>query len=127
MFGSQILVAPLMESADSREVYLPEGKWTDYQTGKIFEGGRWLDIPVAGELPIIMLVRDGSALPHVALAQSTQDIDWSRIELKVYAVDSKQAEGLICLPSDGRLQTVQVDCSSTPRITSRVRGTRLSL
>ena len=127
MFGSQILVAPLMESADSREVYLPEGKWTDYQTGKVFEGGRWLDIPADGELPVIMLVRDGSALPHVALAQSTQDIDWSRIEVKVYAVDSKQAEGLVCLPSDGRLQTVQVDCSSTPRITSRVRGTRLSL
>lgn len=127
MFGSQILVAPLMESADSRDVYLPEGKWTDYQTGKVFEGGRWLNIPVEGELPIIMLVRDGSALPHVALAQSTQDIDWSRIELKVYAVDSKQAEGLICLPSDGNLQSVQVDCSSTPKITSRVRGTRLSL
>ncbi|MBO7587981.1 MAG: alpha-xylosidase [Bacteroidaceae bacterium] len=127
MFGSQILVAPLMESADSRDVYLPEGKWTDYQTGKVFEGGRWLNIPVEGELPIIMLVRDGSALPHVALAQSTQDIDWSRIELKVYAVDSRQAEGLICLPSDGKLQQVQVDCSSSPRITSRVRGTRLSL
>lgn len=127
MFGSQILVAPLMESADSRDVYLPEGKWTDYQTGKVFEGGRWLNIPVEGGLPIIMLVRDGSALPHVALAQSTQDIDWSRIELKVYAVDSKQAEGLICLPSDGKLQQVQVDCSSSPRITSRVRGTRLSL
>ena len=127
MFGSQILVAPLMESADSRDVYLPEGKWTDYQTGKVFEGGSWLNIPVEGELPIIMLVRDGSALPHVALAQSTQDIDWSRIELKVYAVDSRQAEGLICLPSDGKLQQVQVDCSSSPRITSRVRGTRLSL
>lgn len=127
MFGSQILVAPMLESADSRDVYLPEGKWTDYQTGTVYEGGRWLNIPVEGELPIIMLVRDGAVLPHVALAQSTDKIDWSKIQLKVYSVDEKVAKGLICLPSDDRLQTVEVDCNAAPKITSRVRGTKVSL
>ena len=33
LFGSQILVAPLLESGmTGRTVYLPEGKWIDYQT-----------------------------------------------------------------------------------------------
>ena len=32
MFGSQILVAPLLESGNSRTCYLPKGKWIDYQT-----------------------------------------------------------------------------------------------
>lgn len=70
LFGSQILVAPLLESGiTGRSVYLPEGKWIDYQTEKVYEGG-WHKIE-AGSLPIIMLVRDGSVLPHLKLAQST--------------------------------------------------------
>src|ERR687889_998531 len=34
MFGSDLLVAPLMESASARRVYLPPGDWIDYQAGK---------------------------------------------------------------------------------------------
>ncbi len=36
---SQLLVAPLLESGSSRTVYLPKGKWIDYQSGKVYEGG----------------------------------------------------------------------------------------
>ena len=37
LFGSQILVAPLLESGmTGRTVYLPEGKWIDYQTEKVY-------------------------------------------------------------------------------------------
>ena len=83
LFGSQILVAPLLESGmTGRTVYLPEGKWIDYQTEKVYEGG-WHQIE-AGSLPIIMLVRDGSVLPHLKLAQSTVEMDWSKMNLKVY-------------------------------------------
>jgi len=102
LFGSQILVAPLLESGiTGRTVYLPEGKWIDYQTEKVYEGG-WHRIE-AGSLPIIMLVRDGSVLPHLKLAQSTSEMDWSKMSLKVYSADKKQAEGLICLPTDNRI------------------------
>lgn len=87
LFGSQILVAPLLESGmTGRTVYLPEGKWIDYQTEKVYEGG-WHRIE-AGSLPIIMLVRDGSVLPHLKLAQSTAEMDWSKMSLKVYSVFS---------------------------------------
>ena len=102
LFGSQILVAPLLESGmTGRTVYLPEGKWIDYQTEKVYEGG-WHQIE-AGSLPIIMLVRDGSVLPHLKLAQSTVEMDWSKMNLKVYSADKKQAEGLVCLPADNRI------------------------
>ena len=107
LFGSQILVAPLLESGmTGRTVYLPEGKWIDYQTEKVYEGG-WHRIE-AGSLPIIMLVRDGSVLPHLKLAQSTAEMDWSKMSLKVYSADKKQAEGLVCLPADNRIQVVKV-------------------
>lgn len=126
LFGSQILVAPLLESGmTGRTVYLPEGKWIDYQTEKVYEGG-WHRIE-AGSLPIIMLVRDGSVLPHLKLAQSTAEMDWSKISLKVYSADKKQAEGLVCLPADNRIQVVKVDCGKAkPQLLNQVEGTSLS-
>lgn len=126
LFGSQILVAPLLESGmTARTVYLPRGKWIDYQTGKVYDSG-WHQIE-AGTLPIIMLVRDGSVLPHLKLAQSTAEMDWSKVNLKVYCADRDQAEGLICLPADNRLQTVKVDCrKGKPQLLNRVEGTTLS-
>lgn len=126
LFGSQILVAPLLESGmTGRTVYLPEGKWIDYQTEKVYEGG-WHRIE-AGSLPIIMLVRDGSVLPHLKLAQSTAEMDWSKKNLKVYSADKKQAEGLVCLPADNRIQVVKVDCGKAkPQLLNQVEGTSLS-
>ena len=126
LFGSQILVAPLLESGiTGRSVSLPEGKWIDYQTEKVYEGG-WHKIE-AGSLPIIMLVRDGSVLPHLKLAQSTSEMDWNKMSLKVYSADKKQAEGLICLPTDNRIQVVKVDCAKAkPQLLNQVEGTSLS-
>lgn len=126
LFGSQILVAPLLESGmTGRTVYLPEGKWIDYQTEKVYEGG-WHRIE-AGSLPIIMLVRDGSVLPHLKLAQSTAEMDWSKMSLKVYSADKKQAEGLLCLPADNRIQVVKVDCGKAkPQLLNQIEGTSLS-
>ena len=126
LFGSQILVAPLLESGmTGRTVYLPEGKWIDYQTEKVYEGG-WHQIE-AGSLPIIMLVRDGSVLPHLKLAQSTAEMDWSKMSLKVYSADKKQAEGLVCLPADNRIQVVKMDCGKAkPQLLNQVEGTSLS-
>ena len=126
LFGSQILVAPLLESGmTGRTVYLPEGKWIDYQTEKAYEGG-W-HRSEAGSLPIIMLVRDGSVLPHLKLAQSTAEMDWSKMSLKVYSADKKQAEGLVCLPADNRIQVVKVDCGKAkPQLLNQIEGTSLS-
>ncbi len=103
LFGSDILVAPLLHTdAAGRDVYLPAGQWIDYQTGKIYAGG-WQHIE-AGKIYAIILVRDGAVLPHIKLAQSTMQMDWSKLELVVYATDSQKAvQGLVCLPSDSKL------------------------
>ena len=102
LFGSSILVAPLLhENATGRDVYLPPGTWIDYQTGKSYDGG-WHQIE-AGPLPVVMLVRDGTVIPKIALAQSTMQMDWSKLELVVFAKGAETAKGLICLPSDNAL------------------------
>ena len=82
MFGSKMLVAPLLESGNSRNVYLPKGKWIDYQTGKVYEGG--YQTIEAGKIPCIILVKDGSVIPHAPLAQRTDQIDWNAVVNKEY-------------------------------------------
>lgn len=46
MFGDAFLVAPVLNNASSRKVYLPEGTWRDMNTGKVYTvgaEGQWLD------------------------------------------------------------------------------------
>lgn len=105
MFGSQILVAPLMESGSSRMCYLPKGKWIDYQNGKIYEGG-YQEIS-AGKIPAIILVRDGSLIPHVPLAQRTDKIEWDKIEWKAYSADKKKCKGWLYRPGDEKIQEIE--------------------
>ena len=105
MFGSQILVAPMLETGKSRTVYLPRGKWIDYQTGKVYEGG-YQTIPTA-EIPCVILVKDGSLIPHVPVAQNTGDIKWDKVELKAYKADAAKCTGLLFRPGDKELQHIE--------------------
>ena len=98
MFGSQILVAPLLESVTERTCYLPKGKWIDYQTGKVYDGG--YQTIKAGKIPCVILVRDGSLIPHVPVAQSTAEIKWDKMELKAYKASAKKCSGLVYKPGD---------------------------
>ena len=105
MFGSQILVAPLLESGNSRMVYLPKGKWIDYQSGKVYDGG--YQTLTTGRIPAIILVRDGSIIPHVPLAQRTDQIQWDKVELKTYRAAAQQCTGLLFKPGDKQLQEIK--------------------
>jgi alpha-D-xyloside xylohydrolase len=111
LYGSSILVAPLLrEGSISRSVYLPPGTWIDYLTGESYSGG-WQQIE-AGNIPEIILVRDGTVLPRIALAQSTAQMDWNKIELAVFAKDSTKAVGQICVPGDNQLRPVTLTKSA---------------
>jgi len=104
LFGSDILVAPLFDESGERDVYLPGGNWIDYQTGKEYKPG-WQHIK-ADKMEVIMLVRDGAVLPHIKLAQSTMDMDWSAIELIPYGQNSDKLTGWVCLPDENIVRQV---------------------
>ena len=106
LFGSDMLVAPLMENTQDRNVYLPPGQWINYQSGETYSGG-WHKIK-PGQVRAVILVRSGSVIPHIKLAQSTMKMDWSNIELVSYTTNGGDSEGLVCLPSDNVLKKVLV-------------------
>ncbi len=110
LLGEALLVAPLFEDgAKGRQVYVPPGTWIDYQTGRVYEGARWHWIE-AGPVPIIVLVRDHTVLPHIELAQSTMTMDWRRVSLHVFSTDGKAATGWVALPGqEAQALTVKVD------------------
>ena len=111
MLGASLLVAPLFaDSATSRRVYLPPGTWIDYQSGRAYAGARWHEI-AAGTVPIVLLVKDHTVLPHVSVAQSTAQIDWKNVELRTFASDGAAAEGSFILPG-GAVQTLRVSGTS---------------
>jgi alpha-D-xyloside xylohydrolase len=108
MLGASLLVAPLFEDAASgRRVYVPPGTWIDYQSGRAYQGGRWHAI-AAGSVPIVLLVKDHTVLPHVAVAQSTAAIDWRNVELRVFSSDGAPSDGTFIQPG-GAVQTLRVE------------------
>jgi len=63
LWGRDMLVAPVVEKgATVRRVYLPRGKWIDYWTEQIVDGGREIDREVdLGTMPL--WVRAGAVIP----------------------------------------------------------------
>ena len=97
LFGSDLLVAPMFSNSDRRRVYVPPGAWIDYQSDRVYNGPGWHEIP-AGQIPVVLLVRNHTVLPHLKVAQSTQDMDWNNVELRVFSTDTSSVKGLFTRP-----------------------------
>ncbi len=64
-WGDDIIVSPVLEEGQRRkDVYLPEGRWIDYWTGRIYNGGSSYDIYAPLDR-IPMFVRAGAIIPTV--------------------------------------------------------------
>jgi alpha-D-xyloside xylohydrolase len=78
-FGDDFLVAPVMNSQNKRDVYLPEGKWVNLFSGKVETGGQWLtgyQVPLE-EMPV--WVKYGANIPfYTEPVRSTDDMDFSK-------------------------------------------------
>ena len=88
MMGDSLLVAPIFNDKSIAQFYLPEGKWTNYFSGKTYEGGKWYK-EECGYLEIPLLARENSIVainPDArALTMITQ-----RILHSVYSVSQAQ-------------------------------------
>lgn len=78
-FGRSFMVAPVMNSNDKRDIYLPEGEWVNFFTKEHFTGPVWLkdvNVPL-DEMPVFC--RPGTEIPVYELeVNSTDDIDLSK-------------------------------------------------
>ncbi len=83
-FGDSFLVAPVMNSENRRDIYLPEGRWINFFTGESYEGGRWLkdvEVPL-DEMPVF--VRPEEEIPfYPEEVDCTDQMDLSKT-IKIY-------------------------------------------
>ena len=62
-FGDDFLVAPVMNSEDRRDIYLPEGEWVNFFTGERIRGGQWLKGVKVPLDEMSVYVREGAVIP----------------------------------------------------------------
>ncbi len=125
LFGSDLLIAPLFEEVREREVYLPPGAWIDLQSGVRYPGGRYVRLS-AGEVPCIVLGREGALLPTVEPAAHTGALDFNAIEL--WALGAGACTGWYNAPSGNQPAALELAAAAsrpsgdlTPGVSWKVR------
>ena len=87
-FGSELLVAPVVtkmkpDGYSVTDVYLPEGKWTDFFTGEIYRGGRVYKMRTPlDRMPVF--AKAGAIIPMIAKREGNSQ-KFDSLEVKVYA------------------------------------------
>jgi len=90
MFGDNLLVCPLtLEDKTTREIYLPQGRWHNFFTGEVVEGGKRFRVETAyDQIPVY--VKDKCLLP---LAEPVECITQNTIfHIKVRSFGNGEAE-----------------------------------
>ncbi len=75
MLGDALLVAPIFSPAGQVDYYLPAGRWTNFQTGHVIEGGRWLR-EQHSYLSLPLMVRPNTLLP-IGANEQQPDYDYT--------------------------------------------------
>ena len=96
LYGDSILVAPVTTAkAESREVYLPGGRWLNYNDRKtVYDGRKAVTVAAPlGTLPLF--VRDGAIIPRgdIVKLNNNWDANWSpKLRIEIYPSGKKPSE-----------------------------------
>jgi alpha-glucosidase (family GH31 glycosyl hydrolase) len=83
LFGSRILAAPVLNEGGVRDVYLPAGKWYDFNTNELVNGGQTLHVNAPLDT-IPSYVRAGSIVPLGPVIQATALGAEDPLEVRIY-------------------------------------------
>ena len=83
-YGDKILICPVMAPGqEKRNVYLPKGKWYDFWSNELVEGGK--EVTVATPLDIIpVFVKAGSVIPEYPVMQYVGEKEIEEVKLNIY-------------------------------------------
>lgn len=101
IYGDQILVCPIMEpNAKGRRMYIPRGKWYNFWTDEVVEGGKemWVDADI-DSVPIF--IKEGAIIPKYPVQQYVGEKDFDEITLDIYYKKGKETSQLFDDAHDG--------------------------
>ncbi|WP_040948640.1 alpha-xylosidase [Gorillibacterium massiliense] len=95
MLGDKLLVAPIFNDKGNARYYVPEGRWTDFFSGEVIEGGKWRQ-ENHGYMTLPLLVRPNSLIAIGANDQKP-DYDYAdQVAFHLYELeDGKTAETVL--------------------------------
>jgi alpha-glucosidase len=83
-YGDKILVCPVLEPGqESRKVYLPKGKWYNFWTYELIEGGKEVEVPTPLET-IPLFIKAGSVIPEYPVMQYVGEKEIEEVKLNIY-------------------------------------------
>lgn len=89
LLGESLLVAPVFSEENIVEYYVPEGRWTDFLTGKEIVGPRWVR-EEHGFLSLPLLVRPNTVLA-VGANDQKPDYDYAEgVTFQLYTLEEGQ-------------------------------------
>jgi alpha-glucosidase len=95
MVGTDLLAAPILKPAvTSRLVYLPEGTWIDYWTGKQFTGGRTIAVEAPLET-VPLFARGGAIIPMWPEMNYVGEKPADPVTFEIYPDVTGRAEGSV--------------------------------
>ncbi len=101
IYGDQILVCPIQEpNAKGRRMYIPRGKWYNWWTDEIVQGGKekWVDAEI-DSMPLF--VKEGAILPKYPIQQYVGEQEIDEVTLDVYFKEGKEHSQLFDDAHDG--------------------------
>jgi len=82
MCGSEILVCPILNREGTATPYLPPGRWRDFFTGKLLQGGQVLNVQHSFQtLPVF--VREGGIVPMEVVPRRV-DVEQSPLQIAIH-------------------------------------------
>jgi alpha-D-xyloside xylohydrolase len=103
MLGDSLLVAPIFNDKGEANYYLPKGRWTNFITGEVFEGGRWIE-EKHGYLSIPLMVRENRII-SVGNDNTKPDYDFAdTVELQVFELEADKAASTKVLDMKGNVE-----------------------
>ena len=86
MLGGSLLVAPIFSQDGIVDYYLPPGRWTNFFTGRVIDGGRWLR-ETHDYMSLPLMVRPNSVIP-VGSNDRRPDYDYADgITLRIFELE----------------------------------------
>ena len=107
MLGDSILVAPIFNEYGEANYYLPQGNWTNFISGKKYEGGRWVK-ETHDYLSIPMMVKENSLIA-TGYENSKPDYDYrNNVSILAYELKDNTKVSATVIDMDGN-KTLQVE------------------
>lgn len=84
MWGDNLLVVPVLKKGtETRSIYLPDGNWYDFHTGKLYTGNSTIQMPLTlKEIPIF--AKAGSFIPMTLPVNSTDNYRADNYSIRYY-------------------------------------------